>query len=42
MHHFVYIVLCKMQRLEARQRAKLDKSKIATKPANKTLSNALL
>ena len=40
LYHSVYTVLCKTQRLEARRRAKLGESKIATKLADKILSHA--
>ena len=39
-YHFVYIVQAQSQRLEARRHANLGEGKIATKLANKKLSNA--
>ena len=40
LYHSVYTVLYKTQRLQARRRAKLGESKIATKFADKILSSA--
>ena len=37
LHHFVNIVLCKTQRLEAMTSGEVGREEIATKRANKTL-----